>query len=107
MIVGYSYWGYLGDTKYDVNGNVASTPDGNAFYSWSIIKELQDKECDVIQVMPDRDEPAYNKLGKDLFKSFCQDERNSAYTNMKKDMYNAEHYSWPTITRSLITSTSC
>ena len=41
-MVGYFYWGYLGDKKFDKNGNEVSTPDGNAFYSWSIIKALQD-----------------------------------------------------------------
>ena len=32
MRIGYSYWGFLGDRKYDDNGNLLSTPDGNAFY---------------------------------------------------------------------------
>ena len=41
MRIGYSYWGFLGDRKYDDNGKILSTPDGNAFYSWSIINKLQ------------------------------------------------------------------
>ena len=41
MNVGYSYWGFLGDKKLDEKFNEVSTPDGNAFYSWSIIREIQ------------------------------------------------------------------
>ena len=52
---GYSYWGFLGDTKMDKDGNLLSTPDGNAFYSWSIIRQLQKDGYVVVQVMPDRD----------------------------------------------------
>ena len=49
MKIGYSYWGYLGDTKYDKNGKMASTPDGNAIYSWSIIYQLMKKDIRFIR----------------------------------------------------------
>lgn len=84
MIVGYSYWGYLGDTKYDVNGNVASTPDGNAFYSWSIINGLLKAGDKVIQIMPDRDYVGFEKEQDVLFSSWCTNERLNAYKSMVK-----------------------
>lgn len=84
MIVGYSYWGYLGDTKYDVNGNIASTPDGNAFYSWSIISGLLKDGNKVIQVMPDRDYVGFEKEQNRLFSSWCTNERLNAYKSMVK-----------------------
>jgi hypothetical protein len=83
-MVGYFYWGYLGDKKFDANGNEVSTPDGNAFYSWSIIKALQDKG-ETVYLFSDRDAVGVNKLGKDLFKSFATDARYNAWLNCVKD----------------------
>ena len=83
MVIGYSYWGYLGDTKYDIDGNVASTPDGNAFYSWSIIYGLLKAGDKVIQVMPNRDYEGFLKEGDNLF-SWCKERRLFAYNNMLK-----------------------
>ena len=85
MKIGYSFWGYLGDTKYDLQGNKASTPDGNAFYSWSIINKLQEYGHKVYSIMPDRDYSAFcHKVenGKHLFDSWCTDQRKLAYTRM-------------------------
>ena len=87
--VGYSYWGFLGDVKMNSNCDIISTPDGNAFYSWSIIYNLLCREYDVIQVMPDRDAPAYSVYGKKLFDSWCSKFRDYAYTRMDKTMYNS------------------
>jgi hypothetical protein len=87
MKIGYSYWGYLGDVKYEDGGNIASTPDGNAFYSWSIIKELQNRGNEVIQIMPDRDAAGYKIHKEELFRSWCSFDRFKAYTNMIK-IYN-------------------
>ena len=87
MKIGYSYWGYLGDTKYDLQGNVASTPDGNAFYSWSIINKLQEDGHKVYSIMPDRDYPAFY-YGKYLFDSWCTEQRKSAYSNICNIWYN-------------------
>lgn len=53
--VGYSFWGYLGDTKKDLFGNELSTPDGNAFYSWAVYHGLQSIGYDVVTMMPVRD----------------------------------------------------
>lgn len=83
--VGYSYWGYLGDYKFDTYGDLASTPDGNAFYSTSIIAELLLRGYDVIQVMPDRDRYGYIKFGDLLFNSWGYSMRSTAYNCMKKN----------------------
>ena len=77
-MVGYFYWGYLGDKKFNKNGNEVSTPDGNAFYSWSIIKALQDSG-ESVYLFSDRDKVGYNILDKDLFASFAQDARYNAW----------------------------
>lgn len=88
--VAYSYWGFLADVKLDNNYNELSTPDGNAFYSWSIIYELQRRDYDVITIMPDRDQYAVTKYGKDAFSAWATNKRYSAYTKCKhleyKDM---------------------
>ena len=86
MKIGYSFWGYLGDTKYDLNGKQASTPDGNAFYSWSIINKLQEDGHQVFSIMPNRDYPAFcykADNGKHLFDSWCTEQRKSAYFGME------------------------
>lgn len=85
MKIGYSFWGYLGDTKYDLQGNVASTPDGNAFYSWSIINKLQEDGHRVYSIMPDRDYSAFchkPENGKHLFDSWCTEQRQTSYGYM-------------------------
>ena len=88
MNVGYSYWGFLGDVKLDTNGDMLSTPDGNAFYSWCIIRGLQERGAAVYQMMPDRDRPAYKKYGiQNMFSRFCQLDRITAYTGMIKTLY--------------------
>lgn len=88
MKIGYSYWGFLGDTKYDQNERPASTPDGNAFYSWSIIYELQRRGHTVIQLMPNRDKPGFGLKNNNLFSAWCYRERTDAYVNMLKCIYN-------------------
>lgn len=90
MKIGYSYWGFLGDVKSDKDGNLLSTPDGNAFYSWSIIHRLLSDGNDVIQIMPDRDRFGYRFLGDGLFRSWCRAERVYAYTCMDKSMYDED-----------------
>ena len=85
MKVGYSYWGFLGDMKFDDDRMLASTPDGNAFYSWSIIHELQRRGHEVFQMMPDRDFNGSMMLGNDiLFMSWAKENRKSAYELMAK-----------------------
>lgn len=96
--IGYSYWGFLGDKKYDGCYKRISTPDGNAFYSWSIIYKLLDADCEVLQVMPDRDKPGYELHGEDLFKAWCQSGRSTAYEGMTKlsdDAYDLMSFDSP------------
>lgn len=86
---GYSFWGYLGDIKFTRDGKQASTPDGNAFYSWCIIRELQKRGYEVTQIMPDRDEKGYELVGDNLFSSWIESERLQAYAGTKKsDWWN-------------------
>ena len=98
-MVGYFYWGYLGDKKFDKNGNEVSTPDGNAFYSWSIIKALQDAGR-TVYLFSDRDDVGFTKMNSDLFASFAQNARTAAYIDAihpleRKDedhLFNAMQY---------------
>ena len=87
MRIGYSYWGFLGDRKYDDNGNLLSTPDGNAFYSWSIINKFIEDNHEVLGIMPDRDEPGFRFENHDLFSSWCKSIRSSAYIHMRHVEY--------------------
>lgn len=87
MRIGYSYWGFLGDRKYDDKGNILSTPDGNAFYSWSIINKFIEDGHQVIGIMPDRDEPGFRFEGVNLFSSWCKTSRSNAYMSMNHIEY--------------------
>lgn len=87
MKIGYSYWGFLGDVKYDQNERKASTPDGNAFYSWSIIWELQRRGHTVYQLMPNRDKVGFGLKNNNIFSAWCHRERTDAYVNMDKSLY--------------------
>lgn len=85
MNIGYGFWGFLGDKKYRLEEGrtvETSTPDGNAFYSWSIIEELQLRGHQVYQLMPDRDEPGFKLLGSKLFSSWAEQSRLNAYVGM-------------------------
>lgn len=87
MRIGYSYWGFLGDRKYDEDGNILSTPDGNAFYSWSIINKFIEDGHQVLGIMPDRDEPGFRFEGVNLFSSWCKTSRSNAYMSMNHIEY--------------------
>ena len=82
MNVGYAFWGFLGDRKYNEKFEEISTPDGNAFYSWSIIKAFQDAGHNVFSIMKDRDRYGFKKENINLFSSWCKKERYKSYTNM-------------------------
>jgi hypothetical protein len=82
MKIGYAFWGYLGDEKYDEKLNKVSTPDGNAFYSWSIIKAFQDAGDTVFSLMPKRDASGFSIKKDELFSSWCKEERSEAYRNL-------------------------
>ena len=81
MRFGYAAWGFLGDTKLDGSGNELSSPDGNAAYSWSILWEAQKRGWTTYWMHHDRDKTAFSLFGKDLFSSFSQQKRVSAYLN--------------------------
>lgn len=92
MKIGYAYNGFLGDKKYEINRNFmffkstdrVSTPDGNAFYSWSIIHEAQQAKHDVVALFPDRDHPGWELEGVNLFKAFSGEKRAKAYDKLIK-----------------------
>src|SRR4030065_192501 len=101
MNIGYSFWGYLADEKYDDNGDKVSTPDGNAFYSWTIITALQDAAHETFRLMPDRDEFYVGILGIDAFYMFAKEDRYRAYGNLREVNENTEldlvllEWRWP------------
>lgn len=86
MNIGYFYWGFLGDRKYDEFGKQISTPDGNAFYSWSIIKAFIDAGHTVHCMTIDRDANCYKYDRENMFSAWCTNDRIYAYNSMKKDM---------------------
>lgn len=88
MKIGYSYWGFLGDRKYNEKFELLSTPDGNAFYSWCIIRKIINEGNKVIRIMPDRDRYGWNKEGRELFGSWCTDEREFAYLHSNSIEYD-------------------
>lgn len=79
---GYFFWGFLGDRKYNNKGDLVSTPDGNAFYSWSIISELQKRDYRVY-LFQDRDYYGYNKEVHNLFNAFASSERDIIYNKLR------------------------
>ena len=85
--VGYSFWGFLGDRKFDAKGNEISTPDGNAFYSWSIISELQKRGYKVVKMMPDRDVQGYIRMQDELFSSWAKQDRTCSFERSTKIMF--------------------
>ena len=90
--VGYSYWGFLGDVKLNESGDVLSTPDGNAFYSWSIINEYRNRGIYIQQLMPDRDKHANSILGPDMFSAWLRYRRFDAYADMIRMYSMLEDY---------------
>lgn len=89
--VGYSYWGFLTDTKYDSKGNKLSTPDGNAFYSWSIIFQLLENGYNVLRIMPTRDNFSFVYDVNNPFSAFIKSKRLSAYYISKGIKYNDDY----------------
>ena len=73
---GYFYWGHLGDR---LSSETKNSPDGNCWYSTSIISEMQ-KKGTVYLFGPDRDAADINQFGKNkVFGSFCSERRIAAY----------------------------
>ena len=84
MRLGYSFWGFMADVKLARDGSELSTPDGNATYSWSIVREALRRDWTVYQMQEDRDEPAHRRLGDSIFAAFSQADRAYAYGSMIK-----------------------
>jgi hypothetical protein len=84
--LGYSFWGYLSDYKYDELGKEVSTPDGNATYSWSIVHEAQQRGWSVYGMQQDRDWRAVAKHGKEAFASFSKEKRFRAWSDTYQTM---------------------
>ena len=89
--IGYSFWGFLGDTKHaPVTGDEVSSPDGNATYSWALVHRAVERGHTVVPLMPDRDRIAFNVMGPELFASFNKDARAKAYSHLRANrlMFN-------------------
>lgn len=80
--IGYGFWGYLSDRKLLPDGSVAKTPDGNAFYSWSVLETLlkiaedysinHGEAVNVFRLFPQRDVELF-------FDTFEKEQREEAY----------------------------
>lgn len=81
MNIGYSFWGHLADYRVK-DGQLISTPDGNASYSWSIVNELTKRGHTVYRMMPDRDYELVTQMGIQAFKSFAMYKRMQAYRDL-------------------------
>ena len=90
--LGYSFFGFLSDYKIK-DGKEISAPDGNSTYSSYLIYELLKRNCEVWQLMPNRDVESVEKFGKDAFKAFSQEKRWKVYNETKKfNILNDETY---------------
>ena len=89
MNIGYGFWGFLGDKKFNKDKQEISTPDGNAFYSWSIIKALEENNK-VFSLMPDRDKYGFEKLSSILFKAWAMEDRLNAYEDMIRTIEDSD-----------------
>lgn len=96
MRCGYLFWGHLGDKLCDT---ARDTPDGNAWYSFSIIKELVERGHTVYGMTLDRDRKCVDAYGEDkVFSSFRKDSRKTAYHCIKWinwDFNTYECYDFP------------
>ena len=80
--MGYSFWGYMADVKLDPDGNMASTPDGNAAYSWAAVKAFRDMGYETVRFGIDRDALYVDQCGMAAFSSFATGKRWRAYNQL-------------------------
>lgn len=94
----YAFWGHLADRRVK-HGKRLSAPNGNAIYSWSIIREFQKRGYDVWRGMPDRDREYVHQRGKFAFASFSTQERWQAYTESKQVQFDDQWHAleWPDV----------
>lgn len=85
MNIGYFFWGHLSDK---LGENTKNTPDGNAWYSSSIIHELQKRKHNVFLLSIDRDKEDFNIFKEECFKSFEFKKRINVYKNSKWCKWN-------------------
>lgn len=79
MRMGYSFWGYMADVKLAPDGTVASTPDGNAAYSWALVNGFKNAGYETVRFGIDRDSLYVDQCGMAAFSSFATDRRWNAY----------------------------
>ena len=93
MRIGYSFWGMLADQRM-VDGKLFAAPDGNAFYSWSIINEMRRRGHEVWLMMPNRDAEFVNTQDQvwDAFRSWGQESRFMAYQFPNKVDWNKGNF---------------
>lgn len=78
--VGYAFHGFLADVR-TKNGLPYSAPDGNYFYSWTILQEFLHRGWKTYSLFPDRD-AAYTQFAHEkAFQCFSQEKRVAAYAN--------------------------
>lgn len=91
MNFGYFFWGHLGDR---LSAETKNTPDGNCWYSSSIIHQMRLVSGNNVWCFgPDRDKSDIELFGKDnVFNSFCSQNRKTAYDSINRvvDWQNAD-----------------
>lgn len=80
--IGYSFWGFLGDNKVDVDGKELSTPDGNATYSWTLMLEAMCRGHQVYLMQRDQDFNGWKQFKSGNFSAFNEAERNHVYNRV-------------------------
>lgn len=89
MKIGYFFNGYLSDKVSKISKD---SPDGNAWYSSSIIDELLNQGHEVYLLGVDKDATDYAVYGDDIFNSFEKKKRSQTYKQAQrvKWRYNKE-----------------
>jgi hypothetical protein len=83
MNIGYFFNGYLSD-KLSIKSQ--DSPDGNAWYSSSIIHELM-KRGHNVSIFADKDNYDYEIFSDKIFDSFCKNKREHTYSNVNINLF--------------------
>lgn len=81
MNIGYFFNGFLGDKLTEASKD---TPDGNAWYSSSIIEHLIENNHNVFKLGIDKDKKEYSMFSSNIFSSFEKNKRLKAYLKSKQ-----------------------